>query len=157
MHEDRFILRISDNPTTERNIDKVYKFLSVVARPPKGSFAEETEWLRRDHKGPLVSIPDICSATGASVCDVELALQALNAVDLLAQDETPDGMTYALKRYWSRLFLDIEQHGWAQVGETLRMVIAAGNAYVGTTSSLGRWELHERPSVLNYPMTTAFG
>lgn len=150
-------LRISNNQETERNIHRIFQFLSIVARPPKGAWSEETEWRRKDHKGPRVSTHDIEAVTGAAPADIELALKTLNEVDLLFCENTEDGPVYALKRFWNGLFLDVEKYGWTRFGETLRRAAAATESKkASTTNRWGNWELHNSGHIVTIEYDQAF-
>ena len=132
----------SDNESLQRDALRVLHFLALVARPPKGSYSEETDWLRKTHEGPHTSEADIAAVSGTEQTAVKIALDALNAADFLSVEVSDDGAAYALKRAWSRLLLDVEKHGWTREGKTLHDAVMAGQGEASTTNFWGNWELH---------------
>jgi hypothetical protein len=135
-------LAISDNERVQRDVLRVINFLALIARPPKGSYPEETNWIRRTHEGPHTSAADIAAVTGVQPSAVKLALDALKAADFLSVEKAGDEEAFALKRAWSRLLLDVEKHGWTREGKTLRNAVMAGDGWASTTNFWGNWELH---------------
>lgn len=136
-------LQFSNNHEAERNIHRIFQFLALLARPPKATLPAETDWLRRNHKGPTVSTRDIETITGAAPTDIELAFKALSEADLLFREETEDGPVYALKRSWCALFFDVEKYGWTRFGATLRIAAEGTEANkANTTNRWGIFELH---------------
>ncbi len=121
---------------------RVIKFLALIARPPQGGYPQETEWLRRTHTGPHTSEADIAAVTGVDPSAVKAALEALEAANFLSVEDTGGEASYALKRAWSRLLLDVEKHGWTREGKTLRDSVMAGDGWASTTNFWGNWELH---------------
>jgi hypothetical protein len=138
----------SDNESVQRDVLRVLRFLALIARPPKGGYPDETDWLRRTHEGPHTSEADIVASSGADASAVKIALDALKAADFLSVEESDDGATYALKRAWSRLLLDVEKHGWTREGKTLRDAVMAGDGWASTTNFWGNWELHSEGYII---------
>jgi len=141
-------LTFSDYEGEQRDVLKVLHFLALIARPPKGTYPEETNWLRRTHEGPHTSEPDIAAVSGADPSAIRIALNALKAADLLSVENTGEEAAYALKRAWSRLLLDIEKHGWTREGKTLRDAVMAGDGWASTTNFWGNWELHSEGYII---------
>jgi hypothetical protein len=156
MRETALPLRFSQNQESEKKIHQIFRLLYVVARPPAGGYSEQTEWLRRSHRGPLLSLNDIRAITGASLNEANLALNALDNSGFLETETKPEGAAYALKRYYANLFLDIEAHGWSRWGETLRKAIAAGDKYASTTQNWGHWELHNDGYIITKEYENSF-
>lgn len=135
-------LSFADIEGVQQDVLRVLHFLALTARPPKGSYSEETNWLRRTHEGPHTSAQDIAAVSGADSSVVNIALEALKAADFLSVEKSGEEPTYALKRAWSRLLLDVEKHGWTREGKTLRDAVMAGDGWASTTNAWGNWELH---------------
>jgi DNA-binding transcriptional ArsR family regulator len=148
MHQLDINLAFSDDERGQRDVLRVIQFLALTARPPKGSYPEETDWIRRTHEGPHTSATDIAAVTGVEPSVVMIALKALEAADFLSVEETGEEKTYALKRAWSRLLLDVEKHGWTHEGKTLRDAVMAGNGEASTTNFWGNWELHSEGYII---------
>jgi len=132
----------SDNQAVQRDVLRVFRFLALIAKPPKGGYDEETNWLRRTHEGPHTSVADIAAVSGADISAVKIALDALNAADFLSVENSDGVEAYALKRAWSRLLLDVEKYGWTREGKTLLDAVTAGDGWASTTNFWGNWQLH---------------
>lgn len=142
MQQSQTVFAICDDAKMHSAVLRVIKFLALIARPPQGGYPQETEWLRRTHTGPHTSEADIAAVTGVDPSAVKAAMEALDAADFLSVAETGGEASYALKRAWSRLLLDVEKHGWTREGKTLRDAVMAGDGWASTTNFWGNWELH---------------
>lgn len=146
----------SENEQVHRDVLRVFRFLAHNARPPVGGYDAETEWLRKTHEGAHTSKDDIAGVTGSDASSVQIALDALENAGFLSVKQSEDEATYALKRAWSRLLLDVEKHGWTREGKTLRDAVMAGEKWANTTNFWGNWELHSEGYIVTKELTYGF-